>query len=289
MSKSQWQCLLENLGQWQGSFTRLDTNGQALEDTPSLLNLEGLNQNQTVRLTLQFLADSDGAQTITSEKVQEFSTLSRSMLLFEQGGFSQGSIQLAPNTKFGAEFGLIEGNRRLRLVQLFDTQGQLEKITLIREQRSGTDAPERPPLSLDMLLGQWQGEAITLYPDLRSPDTYTTHLNLERQGDRLLQHLTTSSGLDISSQAEIADSDSETRRERILKFNQGSQPVQVLLLPDGASCTCPRKIQPRLPLFLEVGWLINPKLRQRMIRSYNASGEWVSLTLVVESKQSSPA
>jgi Domain of unknown function (DUF3598) len=286
MSKSQWQCLLENLGQWQGSFTRLDPDGQVLEDSPSLLSLEGLNQNQTVRLTLQFLAGSDGAQTITSEKVQEFSTLTRSMLLFEQGGFSQGSIQLAPDNEFGAEFGLIEGNRRLRLVQLFDPQGQLDKLTLIREQRLGTDAPERPPLTLDMLLGQWQGEAITLYPDLRSPDTYTTHLNLERQGDTLLQHLTTSNGLDITSQAEIGDFHAETRRERILKFNQGSQPVQVLLLPDGVSSTCPRQIQPRLPLFLEVGWLINPSLRQRMIRSYNASGEWVSLTLVVESKQS---
>jgi Domain of unknown function (DUF3598) len=278
MSKSQWQCLLENLGQWRGSFTRLDADGQMLEDSPSLLSLEGLNQNQTVRLTLQFLAGSDGAQTITSEKVQEFSTLSRSMLLFEQGEFSQGSIQLAPQNEFGAEFGLIQKDRRLRLIQLFDTLGQLDKITLIREQRLGTDAPERPPLSLDMLLGQWQGEAITLYPDLRSPDTYTTHLDLERQGSELLQHLTTSSGLDITSKAEIGD--------RRLQFSQGSQPVQVLLLPDGASCTCPRQIQPRLPLFLEVGWLINPNLRKRMIRSYNASGEWVSLTLVVESKQS---
>ncbi len=278
MSKSQWQCLLENLGQWQGSFTRLDPDGQVLEDTPSLLNLEGLNQNQTVRLTLQFLAGSDGAQTIMSEKVQEFSTLSRSMLVFEPGGFSQGSIQLAPHNEFGAEFGLIEGNRRLRLVQLFDPQGQLDKITLIREQRWGTDAPERPPLTLEMLLGDWQGEAITLYPDLRSPDTYTTDLKLERQGNALLQHLTTSSGLDIASQAEIGNG--------VLKFNQGSQPVQVLLLADGASCTCPRQIQPHLPLFLEVGWLIHPSLRQRMIRSYSASGEWVSLTLVVEHKRS---
>ncbi|MBW4551728.1 MAG: DUF3598 family protein [Aphanocapsa sp. GSE-SYN-MK-11-07L] len=276
MSKSQWQCFVENLGQWQGSFTRLDADGQELEDTPSLLNLEGLNQNQTARLILQFFTAD--RQTLTSEKVFEFSTLSRSILFFEQGGFSQGSIQLAPHTEFGAEFGLIEGNRRLRLVQLFDTQGQLDRITLIREQRLGTTAPERPPLTLEMLLGQWQGEAITLYPDLRSPDTYTTHLNLDQQGSELTQHLTTSSGLEIISKAEISNG--------VLKFNQGSQPVQVLLLPDGASCTCPRQIQPRLPLFLEMGWLIQPNLRQRMIRSYSASGEWVSLTLVVEHKQS---
>ncbi|MHC5830307.1 MAG: DUF3598 family protein, partial [Nostoc sp.] len=46
----------------------------------------------------------------------------------------------------------------------------------------------------------------------------------------------------------------------------------------------PLKVQLRQPLFLEVGWLIQPNLRQRMIRSYNDKGEWVSLTLVSEER-----
>ncbi len=56
------------------------------------------------------------------------------------------------------------------------------------------------------------------------------------------------------------------------------------MLPDGASATSPLKVQLRQPLFLEAGWLIQPNMRQRMIRSYNDKGEWVSLTLVTEEK-----
>jgi hypothetical protein len=35
---------------------------------------------------------------------------------------------------------------------------------------------------------------------------------------------------------------------------------------------------------LEVGWLILPNQRQRLVRSYNDKGEWVSLTLVTEQR-----
>jgi hypothetical protein len=47
--RSQWECLLQNLGEWQGSFTRLSPQGELLEDIPSETILEGLNNNQTVR------------------------------------------------------------------------------------------------------------------------------------------------------------------------------------------------------------------------------------------------
>jgi hypothetical protein len=58
----------------------------------------------------------------------------------------------------------------------------------------------------------------------------------------------------------------------------------VLLLPDGASATCPLTLTPRQSFFLEVGWLITPTQRQRLIRRYNAQGGWESLTLVTETK-----
>ena len=86
------------------------------------------------------------------------------------------------------------------------------------------------------------------------------------------------SNLDLSSTASINGS--------ILRFSEDSRLVQVLLLPDGASCTSPLVLQTRRPFFLEAGWLIQPDLRQRMIRSYDAKGEWVSLTLVTEHKVS---
>ncbi|BAZ28124.1 hypothetical protein NIES4074_05550 [Cylindrospermum sp. NIES-4074] len=271
---SQWECLLQNLGEWQGSFTRFSPQGTLLEDIKSVVSLEGLNNNQTVRQTIR-----QGG----SERVLEYSSLARSALFFANGSFSQGSIQLGPFSEFGAELGLIHENRRLRLVQLYDKQGDLDTLTLIREHLADNPAAENPPLQVDDLLGEWQGEVITIYPDWRSPNTYSTTLELQLDATGRLAQKTSFGERTITSTATI--------KGPIILFDQDPQKqVQVLLLPNGASATSPLKAQLRQPFFLEVGWLIEPNLRQRMIRSYSDKGEWVSLSLVTERRViSSPA
>ncbi len=266
--RSQWQCLLENLGEWQGSFTRLSPQGELLEDTPTVVSFTGLNDNQIMRQVVRRLPPNQPVD----EKVLEYSSLGRGILFFDNGAFSQGSIQLAPFAEFGAELGLIWGDRRLRLVQLFNN-GQLDRLTLIREQLAVSNTPERPQLTVDALVGQWQGEAVTIYPDWRSPDTYTTNLKIERIGDRLIQQLSFL-GRNITSEASIQGS--------ILSFDSNTQ---ILLLPDGASATSPLQVKGGTAFFLEVGWLIAPQKRQRLIRAYSDKGEWISLTLVTEQRQ----
>ena len=273
---SQWECLLKNLGEWQGSFTRFSPQGQQLEDTPSVVSLEGLNNNQTIRQTIRLCPPN---QTV-DEKVLEYSSLNRSILFFENGAFSQGSMQWGPFSEFGAELGLIDGNRRVRLVQLFNKDSQLSQLTLIREKLADTDAPEHPELTLEQLLGEWEGEAVTMYPDWRSPDTYPTRLKLYCQDpNRLVQQLTYGTGTSVrtlTSSAQINGS--------VLHFDQGSLPVQVLLLPDGASSNCPLQVKPGHFFVLEVGWLVQPDQRQRLVRSYSDKGEWVSLSLIKEQR-----
>uniref|UniRef100_A0A832H072 DUF3598 family protein n=1 Tax=Oscillatoriales cyanobacterium SpSt-402 TaxID=2282168 RepID=A0A832H072_9CYAN len=276
--KSQWDCLLQNLGEWHGSFTRLSPQGELIEDTPTVVVLEGLNNNQTIRQTIRRLTSPP------DEKVLEYSSLGRGVLFLETGAFSQGSIQFGPFSEFGAELGLLEtredntsSDRRLRLVQLYNRESQLHQITLIRESRADTNAAERPPLMVADLLGTWQGNAITVYPDWQNPTTSETTLQIEKWGDRLMQQLKIgASGQTITSSAEISGS--------VLRFTQGTQAVQVLLLPDGGSSTCPTHIKTGQPFFLELGWLLQPNLRQRLIRSYSDKGEWISLTLVTEHK-----
>ena len=273
--RSQWECLLQNLGEWQGSFTRFSPQGELLEDTPTVVSFEGLNNNQTMRQIVRRFQPNQAVE----EKVLEYSSLGRGILFFENGAFSQGSIQLAPFSEFGAELGLIHGERRLRLVQLFDKTGQLNRLTLIREKLPGATTVERPPLTVDDLVGSWQGEGVTIYPDGRSPDTYPTMLRVDKNGDELTQQLTFNQGAstrNISSTARIEGS--------ILYFEGGSQPTQVLLLPDGASSTSPQQVRVRQAFFLEVGWLLQPGERQRLIRHYNEKGEWSTLTLVTERK-----
>ncbi len=273
---SQWECLLQNLGEWQGSFTLLSPPGEILEDTPTVVSLQGLNNNQTMRQIIRRLKPNQPVD----EKVLEYSSLGRSTLFFENGAFSQGSIQLSPFSEFGAELGLIDSDRRLRLVQLFNKSGQLDRLTLIRERLANTTTPERPHLTVDDLVGEWQGEAVTLYPDWRSPDTYPTKLQIDKNSDsQLTQQLTINQGAstrNITSTARIENS--------ILYFDEGPYTNQILLLPDGASSTSPQQVKVGQAFFLEVGWLLQPDLRQRLIRRYNDKGEWSTLTLVTEQK-----
>lgn len=276
---SQWDCLLKNLGAWQGSFARFSAAGEVQTETPSCVTLDLLEDQQTVRQTIQYFA-ADGAEQ--SSQVLEYRSLNRSTLCFETGAFSQGSLQFSPVSEFGAELGLIASDRRLRLVQQFQPQlnstPTLAGLTLIREHRRGTPRVERPSLHPSDLVGFWQGEATTLYPDWRAPSRYPTRLSIQLQDDQLTQQLSLPH-FELTTTGKI-----EPNR---IRFEAGAVPVQILLLPDGVSANTPQAIPRGLPFFLEVGWLIQPDLRQRLIRSYSAQGEWVNLTLVVERKISS--
>lgn len=269
----QWDCLLKNLGIWHGSFTQLSPEGIVNVDTPTCVSLEGVNNNQTIRQSVRRFSAETG--DLIQDNTFEYSTLSRSILFFEDGAFSQGSIQWAPFSQFGAELGFITGDRRLRLVELFDNDAHLSSFTLIRESLDPNAPSLRPPLTVDQLVGTWEGEAVTLYADLRPRDRYPTQLTLQRTGDRLEQQLSTPS-FTLTSTAEI-------QGDRLL-FQVGEHCTQVLLLPEGASATTPLTIPKGRPFFLEAGWLITPTHRQRMIRSYDEKGGWQSLTLVTEQK-----
>jgi hypothetical protein len=268
--KTQWECFLQNLGEWRGSFTTYSPQGEWREDIPSLLSLTAIPERSAVKLVLQ-----RDAPRFPQPLELEFSSLSRSLLFFETGAFSQGAMQFAPYSQFGAEFGLVTPDRRLRTVMLYNTQSELDYVTLIREQRVGSDVAARPPLQVDDLVGEWQGEAMTLFPDWRSPEMFTSYLAIERVGDLLRQRL------------QFGDRTIETTAVimgNLLKYDNSPLPVQIMLLPDGASVNCPLKVELGHPFVLETGWLRTPTQRERIIRSFSAKGEWVGLTLVTEQK-----
>lgn len=262
---------MQNLGEWQGSFTTYSPQGERRESIPSLLKLEARSGEPGVFLTLK--RDSPKHPQPLE---MNFSSLSRSLLFFESGAFSQGSMQFSPySSQFGGEFGLVTDDRRLRVVQMYTPECELDYVTLIREQRVGSAVPERPPLLVDDLVGAWRGESVTLFPDLRPAVNSTSHLTIERSGDRLIQRLQFGDRT-IATEATIAGN--------LLMYRQSAVPVQIMLLPDGASVNCPLKVALGQPFVLELGWLRSPTLRERIIRSYDAKGEWVGLTRVVETK-----
>ncbi len=275
MAGSQWERLLKNEGAWVGSFTQLSPLGRVQRDIPSVVSLQSFEEGKAMRQIIQKSPPGEDPQRTQLE----YRSLARSVLFLADGAFSQGSMQWGPFSEFGAELGLIAEPHRLRLVQLFGKDRSLQQLTLIREHREGTTPSLRPPLTVADLEGTWQGNAVTIYPDW-AETTYATQLQITRTGDRLQQVLSMANGIPPMA------SEGRIEGDRIC-FEGGSQTVQLLLLPDGASSVCPTHIEPRQPIFLEVGWLLNPHQRQRLIRQYNAQGTWTGLTLVTETKVTS--
>ena len=273
--RSQWECLLQNLGCWQGSFARLLPQGAILESIPSETSLELKEDLQTMRQVVRRFYDGQ-----PQELVLEYRTLNKSIILFENGAFSQGVIQFSPVAEFGAELGLVYGDRRLRIIPLYDKTSKLEQLTLIREHLPHSTTPERLPLTLEALLGKWEGEAITLSPDWLTPEVTPTVTEWQRDGDRVIMSLQMSTTLGNQTINSIAHIDPQ--HPQILRFEQNH--IQTLFLPDGASVTCPETIIPRQPFRLSISWLLEPYLHQRMIRTYNQQGGWENLTLVTERK-----
>ncbi len=271
MMRSQWDGLLQNLGTWEGSFTQYSPLGILEKDTPTLITLESRNHHQTVYQTVQKFPPGE---TPPPPLELEYTSLHRNLLFFPHGEFSQGSGHYNPVGTFGAEFGFIHQQRRLRFVILYQ-QAYLSQITLIREKQHGSTTPERPPLTLEQLLGTWEGQVTTLYPDWRDPKHTSSTLSLSAQGPLVSQTLTTE-GFSLISTAVLDGSK--------LEFTSKNQPIQVLFFPDGGSTTTPTKIELGHPFFLEVGWLLSPTDRLRLIRHYDHQGAWQSLSLIAEQK-----
>ena len=160
----QWDNFLRNLGTWEGSFTSIDADGRVLESTPSVLGLVRGEEEGLVHFSLRrFGHGPDAPPTRTID--QEYRSLGKQVVFFASGSFCKGSMQVAPGTPFGAEFGFLVGDRRHRLVQLHSPEGRFESLVLIREFRAGSGAAECPALQSDQLLGRWSGQAATVSAD----------------------------------------------------------------------------------------------------------------------------
>ena len=268
----QWQGLLKNLGVWNGTFASYSISGELLTDVPSQLTLALSGEEQRVDFCLERYPQGQPVSTINLSF--QYPGPGPQIPFFEQGAFSQGPLQYSSYSRFGAELSMIWGDRRVRIVQQYPAGSIWEDVTLICETR--TQDPPSEPLCLDHFWGQWTGEAQTLFADSRDMATYPTQLRVERLGDRVQQTL------------QIADQQIQTTgivRGTYVDFESGAQPMRLLLLPGGASSLAPLTIHSGAAFFLEAGWLIEPHLRQRLIRRYSDRGEWESLTLVTEQKQ----
>jgi hypothetical protein len=255
---SQWENFLRNLGEWHGSFTSLDPSGRIVGSTPSILSLEQGEEQQLVHFKLSRFGNGlDSAPT--REISQKYRSLGKQVVFFESGTFCKGSLQVAPGTVFGAEFGFVAGDRRHRLVQLHSPEGAFESLVLIREFRAGSSSSERPSLGADHLLGHWQGQAATISAEWSEPDLAPCDLEVHHGGDGTVTLHTRIGAVEETS---------------------GGKSERLMLLPDSGYCLVPKQVSHREAFRVEAGWLPSPGRMERLIRRYDTRGAWTSATWI---------
>ena len=271
---SQWDRFLKNIGTWQGSFTHLTAEGKEIKDTPTVITFEVAQDHQAIHQVVHYLPKDRPASDVKVDYTP--STLSKDLVFFDNGSFCRGNTQWYGYGNFISEFSLINCDRRLRTVNIYNNSINLNRIVLIREKSPNSNTPERTQLTVEDLLGEWQGEAVTIYPDSSESKVSKTHLKVNRKDDKHIEQQISFGNKKITSTAQIIGS-------RLL-FDNSNLPIQILLLPDGASCNCPLEIKSGHNFVLELGWLLQPNQRQRIMRNFDQKGTWTSSTLVTETK-----
>ena len=264
---SQWDNFLHNLGEWRGSFSSLDATGAVVESTPSILTLERGEEERLVRFRLRRFAGGDLNGEPSRDNTEDYRNLGKQVVFFDSGTFCKGRLQVAPGTPFGGEFGFIQGDRRHRLVQLHNDNGNFANLVLIREFRAGSAAQELPALTLDQLQGRWSGTASTISADWPEPDRVDCHFEVSGQGEHSLR----------------IDTQLGSRSENVAAGSTDPS-GQLTWMADGGYHLTPRHVDHRSAFAVEAGWLTAPDRLERLIRRYDASGAWMSATQILANR-----
>ena len=126
-------------------------------------------------------------------------------------------------------------------------------------------------------LGEWQGESLYLPATMTAPQIGASCCQAQRTED----------GFILSWDTEMAPQSPEPQRFTPLdsqRWQAANGPQQLWLLPYGVSCT----VYPQLPrqhgVRLEFCWYLSSRQRQRIVRDYDATGDWVGTSLTLETR-----
>ena len=275
--KSQWQCIQQNIGTWQGSFTQFSPDGEQIKDTPSVLTLKETEADKTMQLTLERWP-SDGTPDVAN---RSFSAPGPApyVYFFETGAFSQGSAQWRAFSQFGAEMSLKVGDRRSRFVIMYRSASEgiteLEYITLIRETQSGGTQFTETNTVPKQMVGKWTGISTVLFATMEPATAGTSQWILE---DTALKSTHSFSDQSDTLFLTLAASSAPTSCQPVVL--KGDLDYQLMPLPNGTYCLIPCKIKKDTAFQIEVGWLRSDGERSRLIRYYDNRGVWMKSALI---------
>lgn len=239
-----WDGLAQHLGRWQGRFIQFDPVGLIpIGERQSLITFEALAGGGIQQTNVYFeleepIEDGRPGQSWV------YHDLAGGLRFFPDGSFSNGRLQLAPFSDFGAEQGFLWQDRKARVVTQFARGGELSGITVILEVR-GSWAEQGFQTSLltpDRIHRSWRGRQICF----KTSDLIPTESPIEFSGS-LQQNLGLLPGnLWISGARQVPD----PLKHRDRSFR------------------------------LELGWMPDPQVYLQLIREYDSQGAWQQITWI---------
>lgn len=161
----------------------------------------------------------------------------RSFAILKYGATSWFPQQLITGTQFSVEFFLKYDPSNDSVGGIYRDSGVLDRIIMIREQLG--DFPGEPQPRLTTISGSWQGEKLTMMPDLRILEP-------------------------------------EIVPELVLDPSEGQNPT--FFLPDQVVLTIPKMVKLGEAFEMFAGRLVAEDCYQRLSIKYNELGEFVSLS-----------
>lgn len=300
INKSQWDCIRENIGVWNGAFLQFSMDGELQKDTPSVLTLAETEPDKTMSLTLERMPDGEPKKfnnlTFTYPGPAPYT------YFFESGAFSQGSSQWSSFGQFLAEFSMKVGDRRIRFVVAYESTpsytSTIKYVTLICETQSGGTQFKADPISAEQLLGTWQGSGESLDVCTRSFEkknrsrcqfgfvsNHQQQLALQCE-EQIGEHVYSLTLKGESTGNGVERSDEKLSRQRVVLLKDAATNIsyQLMLLPNRTYCLLPREICRECDFRLEVGWLSEENERSRFVRYYDTRGVWMHSAQLSDAK-----
>ncbi len=244
MPISPTQSLALHLGSWRGIFREYDGSSFTLKSQKrSIITFTQPEPGAIHQSNTYLPMDADPTQPQGSDGSMSwlYRNYAAGLRFFGDGSFSNGRVQLAPFSDFGVEQGFLWGDRKGRVVQLFDQAGALTTATTILETRQGLAELDPPILTPDQVLGSWRGQATTFDAQEYVPTLEAIEFTISEMPQRLLP---------------------------------GSLWI-------GGATALPIPTQHRDRSFeISLGWIPEVGTLRQLIRRYDSTGAWSSVTLI---------
>ncbi|NJM00404.1 MAG: DUF3598 family protein [Synechococcaceae cyanobacterium RM1_1_27] len=242
--RSASQSLALHLGSWQGIFRDYDGSSLTLKSQKrSIITFTQPEPGSIHQSNIYLPMEADPTQPEGSGSSMGwlYRNYAAGLRFFQDGSFSNGRVQLAPFSDFGLEQGFLYQDQKARVVLLFDPAGSLTGLTTILETRDTLPALNPPSLTPEHLLGSWHGQATTFDAQDYTPTLAPISLTL-----------TTMPTWTFPGRLWI----------------EGTRQLPI-----------PTQHRDR-SFAISLGWIPAPGMLRQLVRRYDSTGAWSSVTLV---------